>query len=609
MSIQSKNYLLGGIGLFFFLFLGLYVKETQQYALFYREQQQLFLFDWNYLSTLCHQPGGVSVWSARFLVQFFYSPVASAAITTSVLALIAFFEWLVIRKIADNWYLFPLCFIPGLFLLISLLDNNYHYEGITAYLFMSLFLWIYTLIPRDGAWHRWMVGTVSLILLFFIGGAITLLFATCAFLYDWLKKRENSGCSLLYIVMALGLGWIAVKAGWTGKYEYMILPSGYYETMSNAPLIHYVGWGIWPVCMLLAYTIAMFDFKNKFVQIITCLAIIVAAAVCFTKLYHSNRNLDQEAFYRYEYYTVNEKWDELIKACPPQIRNQNDANYLNLALAYKGELSEKLFSFPQFGPKSLVYISEDKTPNIRLAHVLFAMGNMSAAQNVAFNACLPKNGYNPTMLKMILQIELMRGAYPVALKYIELMEKTWHYSEWATHQRKFLYNDQAINKDALLGMGRKSFPNVEAFVLFNSPMDDLYKILDTNPANKMAMQYGISYLLLAKDINHVKEFIDRYYGTSGLTSLPTPAQEALLFYADYYHTLDEEYAAQHGISKEQLAAFRRVDLNYCKNHGVTQKTIERFSAFKKDYGRNPSAISLASSYKQTFWYYLLFVQI
>ena len=58
------------------------------------------------------------------------------------------------------------------------------------------------------------------------------------------------------------------------------------------------------------------------------------------------------------------------------------------------------------------------------------------------------------MLKMILQIDLMRGAYSVALKYIELLEKSFHYSEWATAQRKFLFDDQAVEQDVVLGTGQ-----------------------------------------------------------------------------------------------------------------------------------------------------------
>ena len=421
--------------------------------------------------------------------------------------------------------------------------------------------------------------------------------------------REKGLLSFLYIALALIVGFVAVQIGSAGLYAYVYTPLGYYETTVAAPFVHYAGWLALPVCLLVAGVVRFFEKWNRYSQIAIGAVVAIVGFVCFLKNYRGNMKPDLNDFYRYEYYTVNKKWDELLKASAIHIRNHNDANYLNLSLAQKGELAGHLFSYPQFGPKSLIYIPKDKTPDVRLAHVLFAMGNMGAAQNVAFNASLSLNGYNPTMLKMVLQVDLMRGAYAVALKYIELLEKTWHYSEWATAQRKFLFDDRAVEQDITLGTGRKDFPDEEAFVLFSSPMDDLYKILDANPADGKAMQYALSYLLLAKDINHVKEFIDEYYGTPGLTTLPVPAEEALIFYYDYYHTLDENYALQHGMTKEQLLSCQSVDLNYCKDHGVTQETIDRFAIFKAAYGRSRQSADALVAYKNTFWYYLLFAQI
>jgi len=610
MSSRYRNILLGGICVLFFFVLGYYLKETQQYALFYREQQQLFLFDWTYISDILRQPGGFSVLMARFLVQFFYSLWSGAIVTSFLLTLTSLLIWLVVRKIGNYWFLLPVCFVPCLFLAVSLLDNCYHYEGVTAYFLMLLFLFVYTALSLGGnKWLRLAIGCMLIVALFYAAGAVALLFAICAFLYDCLMGREKGLLSFLYIALALIVGFVAVQIGSAGLYAYVYTPLGYYETTVAAPFVHYAGWLALPVCLLVAGVVRFFEKWNRYSQIAIGAVVAIVGFVCFLKNYRGNMKPDLNDFYRYEYYTVNKKWDELLKASAIHIRNHNDANYLNLSLAQKGELAGHLFSYPQFGPKSLIYIPKDKTPDVRLAHVLFAMGNMGAAQNVAFNASLSLNGYNPTMLKMVLQVDLMRGAYAVALKYIELLEKTWHYSEWATAQRKFLFDDRAVEQDITLGTGRKDFPDEEAFVLFSSPMDDLYKILDANPADGKAMQYALSYLLLAKDINHVKEFIDEYYGTPGLTTLPVPAEEALIFYYDYYHTLDENYALQHGMTKEQLLSCQSVDLNYCKDHGVTQETIDRFAIFKAAYGRSRQSADALVAYKNTFWYYLLFAQI
>ena len=84
----------------------------------------------------------------------------------------------------------------------------------------------------------------------------------------------------------------------------------------------------------------------------------------------------------------------------------HDANYLNLSLAEQGVLLDHLFTYPQYGPQFACLLSRIiNQPMFRLAHLWFAMGNIAAAQNVAFNSLFALNGYNPTMLQMLVRID------------------------------------------------------------------------------------------------------------------------------------------------------------------------------------------------------------
>lgn len=109
----------------------------------------------------------------------------------------------------------------------------------------------------------------------------------------------------------------------------------------------------------------------------------------------------------------------------------------------------------------------------------------------------------------------------------------------------------------------------------------------------------------------MQSFVDTYYGTPALQYLAEPVQEALLFFSDYYHTLEEDYALRHGISNEQLSAYQQVDWEYCKAYGVESSTLDRFVQFKKGYEqvRQGAPRSLLDGFKHTFWYYLLFAEI
>ncbi|WP_289834658.1 DUF6057 family protein, partial [Parabacteroides goldsteinii] len=94
-----------------------------------------------------------------------------------------------------------------------------------------------------------------------------------------------------------------------------------------------------------------------------------------------------------------------------------------------------------------------------------------------------------------------------------------------------------------------------------------------------------------------------------LPVLPLPVQEALLFCQDYYRAMDDDYAHRHGLSERRQLALQLLTDDFLHRHGVSGETTARFSAFKAAYGKarqNPEALS---AYKNTFWYYLLFIRI
>ena len=95
--MSKKNIILFLISIFCFLLFGYFLQETLQYALFWREQQQLFLFDKSYIAEILCRPSGLVVLSSSFLVQFFYSPVLAVLLTLALLVLISLFVWLAVR--------------------------------------------------------------------------------------------------------------------------------------------------------------------------------------------------------------------------------------------------------------------------------------------------------------------------------------------------------------------------------------------------------------------------------------------------------------------------------------------------------------------------------
>ena len=89
-------------------------------ALSYQEQNQLFLFTWDYLLERLSLPGGFADWLSEFLVQFFYYRWAGALILALLAVLLQRLVWRAARKTGseDRRSLYALSFVPSLLMLV-----------------------------------------------------------------------------------------------------------------------------------------------------------------------------------------------------------------------------------------------------------------------------------------------------------------------------------------------------------------------------------------------------------------------------------------------------------------------------------------------------------
>jgi len=553
-----------------------------RFALAFREQQQLFLYDKTYLvQTLC-TVGGLATLSGRFFVQFFWSPVLAVIITLGLLGLGTWLLWASLREKRYQWQILPLCFIPFVFLAASLSENAMHFSVLTAWLIALAALYAYTRIHV----YKLVWGILLTTVVYLTAGPAALLFAFCAAIIG-LWNKEWTSALLVPVAVLCGLGaWLL---GWTPTITSALTPAFYFDLDGTMEVSHWIPWVLLPLTVLGSCFIK----KMKWIP-----ALITGSALLFIALFPAfiiaKKAEDRQPgiTYEYEYYTVNENWDGLIKACLKNEWIPHTAQYLNLALAWKGTLLDHMFQYDQRGPDGLIKMSDDRGVETSQAHIMFAMGNMAAAQDVAFNTLYSTEGFCPAMLKINAQVELMRGAYGVADKYLSILEKAPHYRRWAREQKRFLYNDEAVEADPLLGNGRRSWPKLEGFSMFESPLDELMRVIDANPGNSRGMGYALAYLLLSKDIKSVTGMVSRYYGQPGLLSLPVPVQEAVLFYSEY---------------TRNVSGADVLGPEWCKAHGVTEETFQRFQKFQdaslKNGGKAPKG------YKSSYWYFLLYKQI
>ena len=570
---------------------------VNRFALAYREQQQLFLFDKTYIWGTLLKVGGLATLLARFIVQFFWNPTVALILTLVLLALSAFMTWVYVRDSRKDWKTIPVCLIPSVFIGASLSDNCLHLEYLTAILLVQAGLLIFKNIKT----RKVMWGMALTIILYFTAGSAATIFAVCAFLRSlsplspssrslslskgskgrWFDKLTNLAIPAAAAICGAAAYFAALVPTWAAAFT----PALYYDLDASLPWMHWIGW----ICLPLFLSLfRLAKGRHLFLPGLTLAALSVIPAEKISKKIEETQ---PSLAYVLEHYTNNEDWDGLVKACEEAPWLPRVANYLNMALAWKGELSDRLLSYDQGGPDGLVMTIKDRAVDVAQAHIMLAMGNVAAAQDVAFNTLSSLNGYCPAMVKINAQVELMRGCYDVADKYISLLEKAPHYRGWAREHRRFLHDDAAVEADPLLGNGRRNLSAKDAFVMYTNPMSELFPILDANPKDGRALEYGLCYLLLSKDLNSVKHFITDYYSSPDSPELPRIAQEAMVFYSEYSRNM------------EGVEPF---GLDWCYEHGVMPETVRRFEEYQKAAVAGPVALG---RFKGTYWYYLVHKEI
>ena len=276
--------------------------------------------------------------------------------------------------------------------------------------------------------------------------------------------------------------------------------------------------------------------------------------------------------------------------CGGTLSNYLYIAYVNLALLQKGELGDRMFACDQRGPQGLLPDwNKTVAVSVLLSDIYFAMNETALAQEQAFEANVGAIGEgNPRVLKRLVQTNLIYGAYPVAEKYISILENTFCYRRWAKAQRRFLYQDAEVENDPLLGNKRRSLMPRTFLSLRDGLEAELQGIAEANPSDRSAITSAGALYLLKKNLEGFRALMEKYYSTPVLPVVPVAFQEAIII-------LSEK------------------DPDYWRRFGVYEAVAGRFAQYRRqtlEGNRSGNAGALPSlmrrSWGDTYWYYFMF---
>lgn len=114
------------------------------YHFFFQEQNQIFLWSWDYISTYTDKPGGLANLIGDFLTQFYYYLFAGSTILTVCLLIIAglLYQSLIHFKVSKIVALALTLFVMG-FVAVCHFSTSYRLSSTISIMGWLLLLWGY----------------------------------------------------------------------------------------------------------------------------------------------------------------------------------------------------------------------------------------------------------------------------------------------------------------------------------------------------------------------------------------------------------------------------------------------------------------------------------
>lgn len=567
-----------------FVFFALYYP----FHLHYQEQYQLFLFTKRYFFEYLSKPGGISNYLGNFFTQFYFYSTIGALFIALFLTLLQQLFLKSIKRFGDSAIFWPLSFIPSALYFSLLCNENILLGGLIAIIIITAFNLIYINIKTTRI--RIITLLISLPILYWVAGGAVVFSLLFIILWElFLKDLKTKYLLFLGFISLIVTATVPLIAGkyflqypmkriWIGV-EYFRFPEIFF------PQIAVIGIVIGTVPYF-AYAISK-KIRHSLKSIVVAVQLLIIFPGSYLLLSKST-DMPKEEVMAYDFYTRMRKWEDVIALADQKTpMSPLSVTCLNLALAQQDQLGEKMFTYYQNGIQGLIPdFTRDYTIPTIAGEVYYHLGMINVSQRFAFEAmeALPDYQKSTRSLKRLTETNLINGSYPIAEKYLKLLQKTFYYKRWANNVQSQLNDENFINAHREWGWLRQCRVK-DDFLFSEDERDMMLGILFTqNKQNKMAFDYLLAYCLLNKDLEHFWQYFQM--GQSFYSQhIPTHFQEALLYYWTSKNT----------------------DLSKKFPFPVSAQVRDNFTNYHNIYVSNMDAKPLLQkNYSDTYWYYFHF---
>lgn len=544
-----------------------------RYMLYLQEQLQLFQNSWEYFIENCSYNSGFAQMVTEFIIQFCHIPWLGTLILAVVITG-AIYLFRAILKLfgATSALATIMAIVPTIPLIYILIVSEGTFSFIQYTLALAATLPILKIKPQ----RRWIVTTVAAPLLFWLFGAPTIILPLFVLMLAIKENRniKNVLINFIPVITYLLLGYIGIRAGIIGSFNWFL------NYVSHKPLIQdlryyeplvVAGWYITPI-IVATFVI----FENKIWQTALNMLIVIGmvCAVHFSPnhrysvgIYHDTFNKWTKLHYLYTQKDYNALL-ALYKDKEPE--SIVESNYINLSLIEQDRLLSDFFKYNPYSHLSLLMTWTDAPiPTAFIwSEVCRQVGFIYKSGQTAYEGEMLSGPRGSSMFtKLMAESEIVMGNYKVAQRYIEILENTIFYKEWATAQREFL-SDNAVNKDPYYSSKRKCLYKSNEILRNTNELEMLLQIITKNPDHKKSFDFAAIMALSAGRLQAFGQVIDAgaFTGKIGAPYHPTIQQGLIMAYQNIpafykFYKIDNSLIEQYQEFQKIMQEEQEINLN------------------------------------------------
>lgn len=459
----------------------------------FQEQNQLFLFTWDFFAERMSVSGGLADYIAEFITQFGYIPCLGEALLA--ILLVVFQRSIALSIDRSEWY--ALSFIAPVMVLVYMSDIYVMLSYLVALIISVLLCALYR--RRPGL--LW--AAVATIFGFWLIGPAIFVFTAYA------SVRERNWKALVLIALSV-LVVIVSRLTYLQQYPWKTVVFGinYYRQPLTVPAFQLV------IAVLTAFLPTITDYLPRPKKTIgVALGLLVGGAFgCFFSY-----QKDGVELIAYDQLVRHEDWDGILKRAEKyQPDSELGAVSVNLALFMSGR-GDELPGFKQFGTRGLILPNiRDFISNASSSEVFWRLGMINESLRYAFDTqeSLVNNRKSGRWMSRVAECQMLNGRYDVAEKYLDILSHSLFYRKWADSRRQFLRNESAIASDPIYAYLR-SVRYQNDFLYYYPEMDKMLAILyHQNKNNVMAAWYYQAWTALKEnDANENETYTGNTHGS------------------------------------------------------------------------------------------------